>query len=170
MGAVFEGLTPGDLHAHIRYVADGMPSHRAEIILASPGVEIPVLRQTYVRMPAHFGLLLRVSSVGRPALDQLVQSLQGQGMNLKLRKSAKRRLISQCMPYWSVADPSYPLQAVGVLRTVCDSLNFDWPPDIWVVYSGADVNSKLPGTLRRDLAWEAGRVIGRILGRVIGDR
>ena|SRR5690606_30963807 len=89
MGAVFERLTPDDLHAHIRYVAGSMPSHRAEIVLGAQGVEIPILRQTYARLPNRLGLLLRVSSLGRPALDQVVRSVQVQGIDLKLRKSAR---------------------------------------------------------------------------------
>ena len=169
MPSIFRKLAPQDLHAHLRYFAStDTKSHQAEIVLGSPPVEFPVLLLRYRRIPHRIGLLVRVSSVGRNAMDRFFDHLQAQGGDFKVRRSAKIKLVSQITLRWQLADELYPASIVGALRTVWDILGHHWPPTVDFVYPLAQVGASLPGTLERDFAWKAGHTIGRIAGRIIG--
>ena len=168
MPSLFRKLAPKDLHAHLRYIAsDHLSIDRAELYLGEPTIEIPVLRMTFKRKPDRIGLLLRSSSLGRAALDQAFEELDSRGQAVTVRRSAKLRLVSQCMPYWPVAEATYPAQAVAILRLVCDILAMSWPPQMMLAYVDSNVDGSLPGTLDRGAAWRTGRAIGRIAGQII---
>ena len=168
MSSLFRELAPKDLHAHLRYIASGHRSiERAEFFLGEPAIVIPVLRKTFKRKPNRIGLLLRSSSLGRAALDQAFEELDSRGQLVAVRKSAKLKLVSQCMPYWPVSDSTYPAQAVAILQLVCDILAMSWPPQMTLAYVDPNVDSSLPGTLDRGATWRAGRAVGRIASHII---
>ena len=169
MPDVFRELAPQDLHPHLRYIADGrLRSNRAEVLLGEHPVVIPALRFTYQRMPNRLGLLLRSSSLGRDALERALDVLQSAGHSLKVRRSAKLRLLSQCMPYWSASDPMCTVHAVAVLSSVCKILGLAWPPSIAVAYMTKELDMTLPGTLDRGSAWSIGFTVGRAVGGLLG--
>jgi hypothetical protein len=169
MGSVFRNVSPEELQAHLRYVASGaLPSKHATLLLGNPVIEVPVLHESFVRISDRLILALRSGSIGRSALDEFIEALRSTGQQFKVRRSAKLKLVSQCLPYWSVSDTTFPAQAVSVLRNLYDILGRTWPPSITVSYPTFDAADELPGTRDRDLAGEAGRAIGRAVGRILG--
>jgi hypothetical protein len=161
-------LTPKDLNAHCHYIARKFAfSDRVALTLGEVAIEIPIVKRTYKRKVDSIGLLIRSGSVGRVGLDRIVDSLKLKSHDLKLRKSAKLRLISQCTPYWQVDDASLPLHFVSVLKLICQETGLEWPPKLSLNYPVYEVDETLPGTLKLDPLWKAGHSVGRAIGRII---
>ena len=168
MGAIFTDLKPKDLNAHCHYIASKFASNdRVELTLGEAAIEIPIIKRTYKRKVDSIGLLIRSGSVGRVELDRIVDSLKLESHDLKLRKSAKLKMVSQCTPFWTVDDPSLPLQFVGVLKLICQETGLEWPPKFSLNYPVYEVDETLPGTLKLDPLWKAGQSIGRVIGSII---
>ena len=164
---VFSELTPQDLHPHLRYVAAKLPGNvRVELSLNDGAVVIPIIKRAGHKDNA-VRLLIRSGSVGRAALDRIVESLKIESHSLWFRKSVKRKLVSQCAPYWPVSDPALPFHAVAVLKLVCRETGHEWPPQLALHYPILEVDETLPGRLRQDPFWRAGRTVGRTIGRLV---
>lgn len=166
---IFRQLKPRDVHAHLRhFVQSGMASHGAKIVIAPVNVEIPIVRQIYKTKADCIGLLIRTSSVGREPLERIARLLESDGQSLKLRKSAKLKLLSQCTAFWPISEATYPAQAVDVLRKLCGALDQTWPTDIGIQYQDTHVSGLLPGVPDRGRAGNLGYALGRRLGRILG--
>ena len=136
--------------------------------MGQPAMAIPVLRFVYKNLPDRIGLLVRTSSVGRDVLAKLVPLLESEGQVMKVRKSTRLKLISQCTPHWSVSDATYTSQAVGILRTVCQILEDPWPVDLSVRYVANQVDDSLPGVPDRGRAGNLGYSLGRMVSKLVG--
>ena len=168
MGAIFTDLTPKDLNAHCHYIAKKLASSdRVELTLGEAAIEIPIVKRSYKRKIDTIGLLIRSGSVGRVGLDRIVDSLKLESHDLKLRKSAKLKIVSQCTTYWPVNDVALSLHFVAVLKLICQETKLIWPPKLTLNYPVYEVDETLPGTLRLDPIWKAGHRLGRAIGRVI---
>lgn len=168
MGALFTDLTPKDLHAHCHYIAEIIaPSERVELTMGEKSLEIPFVKRTYKRKADNIGLLIRSGSVGREGLDRIVASLKLESYDLRLRKSAKLKIVSQCTPYWAVDDESMPLHMVAVLKPICRETGHEWLPKLSLNYPVFEIDETLPGTLKIDPLWRAGRSVGRVIGRIV---
>jgi hypothetical protein len=156
------------VHAHLRhFVESEMPSHAAEIVLDPAGVGIPIVRHAYKSKPDSLGLLIRTSSVGRDRLHKIAGHLQSKGQSLKLRRSAKLRLLSQCNVCWPVSDATYPAQAVHILQVISGVLECPWPLELSIVYEAVEVNTSLPGVMDRGKAGNLGYSLGKMIGRIV---
>jgi hypothetical protein len=165
---VFSELAPQDLHAHVRYVATKLPRNaRVELSLNDGAVVIPIVKRAARHKNNVIRLVIRSGSVGRAALDRIVESLNAESHQLWFRKSAKLKLVSQCAPYWPVSDPALPLHVVAVLKLVCRETGHEWPPHLALHYPIYEVDETLPGRLRQDPFWRAGRAVGRAIGRLV---
>ena len=168
MGATFRNVSPEDLQTHLRFIASGaLPSQRAELLLGTPAIEVPVLHQRLQRQPDRLTIALRSGSIGRSALDEIVESIQSSGQPYKVRRSAKLKIVSQCLPYWSVTDSDFSSTVIGVLSKLWGILEREWPPEVTVTYAEFDLKESLPGVRDPDRAWEAGRAIGRAVRRIL---
>ena len=165
---IFRELQPSDLHAHIRYIVESQTvSHGAMIIMDQPPIEIPILRFTYKSLTDRIGLLFRTSSVGRTRLKKLVEYLDSQSQPMKIRKSTKLKLISQCTPYWPISETTYPAKAVHVLQAMCQIAERPWPVEFSIYYENHKMTNLLPGTPDRGRAGNAGYLLGRAVGKIM---
>jgi hypothetical protein len=167
-GAVFENLAPHDLHAHVNYlraILDG-PT-QAELFLGNSPIGIPIVKRVYKRRPSQIGLLVRSGSVGRVPMDRIVASLQSAGHDLRFRRSAKQRLVSQCTVLWAEDSVLLPNEMISALRVISTEVGEPWPPRLSLQYPRHDLDESLPGELRQTSAYRTGRAIGRFAGRVL---
>ena len=167
--AWFEDLAPEQLHAHIRYLGTELGDRSwIEIELGSSGVVVPASKRVYKRKSPTVTLLLRTSSVGRQPLERMFETLSGESYEIRVRRSAKKKFLSQCKVVLSSGDPTYPLKAVSILRTISCHLDIEWPPNFAVGYIDQEVANGLPGKYRHNsLAWRAGYAIGRTVGEIL---
>jgi hypothetical protein len=168
MTPIFTDVTPKDLHAHVRYISQRYhPNKRVELALGGTGVVLPIVKYTYQRKRPIVAMHIRSGSVGRGALDRIVGSLKAREQQMRLRKSAKLRLVSQCAPYWPADDVTLPRKIVSVLELVCQETATVWPATMLLAYPTLEVDETLPGTLRTDPFWRAGRAVGRVIGQFV---
>jgi hypothetical protein len=114
-------------------------------------------------------LLLRSGSVGRDALNRLHSLLISEPYELRIRRSAKLKVLSNCEVVLPITDISFPLKAVTILRKVCDELDLGWPVTFAVGYANQELQMDLPGTFsNRNIFWKAGFATGRFFGKLVG--
>ncbi len=166
--AWFDSLEPEQLHAHLRYLANDLGDNsRIEIELCNRNIQIPVTKQEYRRKAPTIALLLRVSYVGREPLEAIYKKLNNDTYNLRIRRSAKKKLLSQLSVLFKTDDPMYPIKAVSILESICTELGEAWPTTLAVGYAIHEVNKTLPGIFScNNPFWKAGHTIGRVVGTV----
>lgn len=170
--AWFRDLTPEQLHAHFRYLAlEPGDSSGFEIEIAPVRLRIPVFKRKYVRKSPTISLLFRTTTFGRDALLSLHDSLLSKSYDVRVRRSVKKKFLSQCSAVLPVDDPTFPLKAVSILRLACAELDVDWPPTFAVGYMDTAVNRSLPGSFSIDsAAWRAGMAVGKAFGKLARKR
>ena len=108
----------------------------------------------------------RVSSIGKPNLDRLYEIFIRESYDVRVRRSAKLKLMSQFSVVLPIQD-TFPIEAISVLRELCVEMNIEWSQKFSIGYAADETNSDLPGNF--ELAnpfWKAGYSMGKTIGKI----
>lgn len=164
--AQYHGLRPQDLQRHFIHLADSLPD-RGFIEVACADFVIPCQKKDYKKKETKIFIRFRVSDFGRPLLDRLFEVFSEQDYDLKVRRSAKLKLMSQFSIGLPVSD-TLPIVAVAVLRTLCDNCDITWPTKFICAYVADQFDPDLPGEFTMDSPfWRAGHTLGKVAGNIM---
>jgi len=163
----YESFGIEGLKSHFRYITT-LPKngHCAEVYLHEPKVVIPITKTTYKAKADIVEFLLRSGSISRENLADLECTFSKQNYEIKVARTAKKRLIKRLSLTISIDDPMLPIIGVNILKTLTFQLNSKWPCEVSIGYAFGDETSDLPGKLKyRDILSQAGYKIGQTAAR-----
>jgi hypothetical protein len=166
---LYKNVTLPEFEVHIRHLAEKLNDKESlEIRVVDIGSEFTLTKNTYKMKPATLSFLIRTSDIGRDEIHALHDWLASEPYTIKVRRSPKKKYISQIKIVWSVADEKYPMSIISSLETICNKLDGRWPPAIFIGYYSYKMDYKmLPGKLEVDsYFWNIGNKLGKAIGKI----
>lgn len=160
------------LNAHLRYLADVLDKDSCLYVrFLDKAVEIPIHKRCFKRSPPVLSSLIRTSDVGRQQLQKIRETLESEGVALKLRRSTKKKILNQVTAFVPVDDELYPLKISAILTAVAKILGEEMPARVVIGYHQSQFSEDLPGDIHYDskiatLAYRLGKAIGTKLRNV----
>jgi hypothetical protein len=155
-------LSPQELHIHVRHFL----SNGLSVEIGINNFVVPCKVMTFKRKSAEVYLGFRVSTFGRPVLLELYKKFSDKDFNLKVRRSTKKKLVSQFFVVLQIQE-SLPLEIMAIFRDICSQANIHWPPKFAIGYPSEDIDPELPGRLEVDNAfWKLGRLTGKFVRKI----
>ena len=119
----YEDLTELDVQAHIRHCALNLAeSERMELLFCGTETIVPISRRSFKKNSDQLCVLLRSGHVGREQLMELKSIFQERGHQLRLRRSAKLKLLSNVTVLLPIDDPMLPVKATKLLKSVAEQV------------------------------------------------
>ncbi len=164
----FTGLAPEGLNAHLQHLSRNLADQSSIEIELGDDVCIPVTKETYVRKADTVSVLIRATEIGREALETLYNNYQSEGAQIRVRRSAKKKLLNRFTVVLSTEDSMYPTKVVSILEQTTLAIGRTWPIEISVGYMVGEFDPRLPGQLTSNsFAWRAGQKVGKFVGSIM---